>query len=213
MNADPPSDISSVCATEEDGLLSHSPTLSHANRATRYSLLRGSQQFHVVQSDARHKVALPLLYRRCEILRAWSDTPHRYAAERQKLECELKSITQTQGARLLKYIIATFCNLCHEYSGGAVVRANIDYDRQLNTLSVVQEIQALQVKLDAVEDEDDQRALEEDITGKILWLCWCGICAEADELLPKVGQLFRLHRGHVTCFRLWTPFGEKEIWR
>ncbi|KAI5988128.1 hypothetical protein EDC04DRAFT_1450296 [Pisolithus marmoratus] len=51
---------------------------------------------------------------------------------------------------------------------------------------MVQEIATLQVKLDATKDEDEQRALEEDVTGKILWLCWCGICAEVDELLPKV---------------------------
>ncbi|KAI5984786.1 hypothetical protein EDC04DRAFT_2831863 [Pisolithus marmoratus] len=48
------------------------------------------------------------------------------------------------------------------------------------------EIEALQAKLNETVDEDEQRALEEDVTGKILWLCWCGICAEVDELLPKV---------------------------
>ncbi|KAI6101082.1 hypothetical protein EDD16DRAFT_396280 [Pisolithus croceorrhizus] len=80
---------------------------------------------------------------------------------------------------------------------------SIVYDRHLDTPSVVQQIEALQVKLDTTEDEDEQRALEEDVTGKILWLCWCGICAEVDELLPKVGQLFRLHRFLVTWFRLW----------
>ncbi|KAI6019108.1 hypothetical protein EDC04DRAFT_2739951 [Pisolithus marmoratus] len=48
------------------------------------------------------------------------------------------------------------------------------------------QIEALQAKLNETEDEDEQRALEEDVTGKILWSCWCGICAEVDELLPKV---------------------------
>lgn len=42
------------------------------------------------------------------------------------------------------------------------------------------------MKLDATTDEDEQRVLEEDIAGKILWFCWCGICAEVKELLPKV---------------------------
>ncbi|KAI6004962.1 hypothetical protein EDC04DRAFT_2784504 [Pisolithus marmoratus] len=60
------------------------------------------------------------------------------------------------------------------------------YDRTFNVPSMVQEIEALQAKLDETEGEDEQRALEEDITGKILWLCWSGICAEADELLQKV---------------------------
>ncbi|KAI5993800.1 hypothetical protein F5J12DRAFT_422256 [Pisolithus orientalis] len=51
---------------------------------------------------------------------------------------------------------------------------------------MIEEVEALQAKLDATVDEDEQRALEEDVTGKILWLCWCGICAEVDQLLPKV---------------------------
>ncbi|KAI6020583.1 hypothetical protein EDC04DRAFT_403956 [Pisolithus marmoratus] len=63
---------------------------------------------------------------------------------------------------------------------------NIDYDRQLDTPSMVQEIEALQAKLNETVDENEQRALEEDVTGKILWFYWCGICAEVDELLPKV---------------------------
>ncbi|KAI6100809.1 hypothetical protein EV401DRAFT_855539 [Pisolithus croceorrhizus] len=56
---------------------------------------------------------------------------------------------------------------------------------------MVQQIEELQVKLDTTEDEDQKRALEEDVTGKILWLCWCGICAEVDELLPKVVDYLR----------------------
>ncbi|KAI6022270.1 hypothetical protein PISMIDRAFT_675435, partial [Pisolithus microcarpus 441] len=196
MNADPPSDISSVWATEEDGLLPHSPTFSRANWTMRYNLLQGTQQPNAVQLDARHKVVLPQLHGRC--LRIQYDAPHRRDAERQKVECEWKSIMQTLGAGFRKYIVATFHSLSYELQGSATaVPENIDYDKQLDTPSVVQEIEALQAKLDALEDEDEQRALEEDIAGKILWLCWCGICAEADELLPKVGQLFRLHRAHV----------------
>ncbi|KAI6102355.1 hypothetical protein EV401DRAFT_2024439, partial [Pisolithus croceorrhizus] len=75
--------------------------------------------------------------------------------------------------------------------------------RLLDTPSTVQQIEALQVKLDTTEDEDEQRALEEDVTGKILWLCWCGICAEVDELLPKVVDYLRKEENRkassVTC--------------
>ncbi|KAI5992137.1 hypothetical protein EDD15DRAFT_1033661 [Pisolithus albus] len=95
----------------------------------------------------------------------------------------------TGGAKLFVHSVSKHIGMLlknKRWSARAAGRANIDYDRQLNAPSVVQEVQALQVKLDTVEDEDEQRALEEDITGKILWLCWCGICAEADELLPKV---------------------------
>ncbi|KAI5997543.1 hypothetical protein EDD15DRAFT_348979 [Pisolithus albus] len=125
----------------------------------------------------------------------------------------VQSMTLHVGAGLLEYIMGTFCRLYYELRGiRTAVPANIDYDKQLDPPSMVQEIEALQVELDALEDEDEQRALEEDITGKILWLCWCGICAEADELLPKVGPLCRLHGGHVTCFRLRITFREKEEW-
>ncbi|KAI6149481.1 hypothetical protein BKA82DRAFT_4353563 [Pisolithus tinctorius] len=44
--------------------------------------------------------------------------------------------------------------------------------KQVNAHSVVQEIKELQAELDATKDEDEQRALEEDVTGKILWLFW-----------------------------------------
>ncbi|KAI6000063.1 hypothetical protein EDD15DRAFT_1886228 [Pisolithus albus] len=56
---------------------------------------------------------------------------------------------------------------------------------------MVHDIKALRAKLDATIDEGESRALEEDITGKILWLFWCGICVEADELLPKVVDYIR----------------------
>ncbi|KAI6022266.1 hypothetical protein PISMIDRAFT_675444 [Pisolithus microcarpus 441] len=183
METNPPSDGLYLSAAEEE----NPPTLSRANWVTRYNLLWGNQQSQGVRLDARHEAVLPLLDRRCQTLRAQCKQTYRYAAEKQKVECEVKSISQTLGAGLLKPLLTTFRNLCCALEHGrAAGRANIDYDRQLDAPSVVQEVQALQVKLDAVEDEDEQRALEEDITGKILWLCWCGICAEADELLPKV---------------------------
>ncbi|KAI6102885.1 hypothetical protein F5141DRAFT_1133477 [Pisolithus sp. B1] len=56
---------------------------------------------------------------------------------------------------------------------------------------MVQDIEALQVKLNATKDRDELRALEEDMAGKILWLFWCGICAEVDELLPTVVDFIR----------------------
>ncbi|KAI6152856.1 hypothetical protein EDD17DRAFT_1121229 [Pisolithus thermaeus] len=80
---------------------------------------------------------------------------------------------------------------------------SIDYDRLLDTPSTVQQIEALQVKLDTTEDEDEQRALEEDVTGKILWLCWCGICAEVDELLPKVVDYLRKEENRKGLRIMW----------
>ncbi|KAI5987985.1 hypothetical protein F5J12DRAFT_531973 [Pisolithus orientalis] len=100
---------------------------------------------------------------------------------------ELKSISQTLGAGLLKYIGITFKDARIEHESSRTGPASgIEYDRHLNTPSMVEEVKALQEKLNATEDEDEQRALAEDVTGKILWLCWSGICAEVDELLSQV---------------------------
>ncbi|KAI6143542.1 hypothetical protein EDD17DRAFT_1660138, partial [Pisolithus thermaeus] len=51
---------------------------------------------------------------------------------------------------------------------------------------MLQEIQVLQEILDTVKDEDEQRALEEDITGKILLVCCLGICSEVEHVPAKV---------------------------
>ncbi|KAI6152849.1 hypothetical protein EDD17DRAFT_1120206 [Pisolithus thermaeus] len=154
----------------------------------RYTPLRGSQQSNAKQSDARHEAVLRPLRRRCQALRARFGLPRRNAARKQ-MSCELKSIPRTLGIGLLECIWPTFRNVYFEPRSGR--ENSIDYDRHLDTPSVVQQIEALQVKLDTTEDEDEQRALEEDVTGKILWLCWCGICAEVDELLPKAMDYLR----------------------
>ncbi|KAI6000067.1 hypothetical protein EDD15DRAFT_1886354 [Pisolithus albus] len=82
--------------------------------------------------------------------------------------------------------------------------STVKYDRQFDTLSGIEDIKALQAQLDATKDEDEERALAEDITGKILWLFWCGICVEADELLPKIVEYLR-REGSV-------GHGLREIW-
>ncbi|KAI6167845.1 hypothetical protein EDD17DRAFT_1535466 [Pisolithus thermaeus] len=57
-----------------------------------------------------------------------------------------------------------------------------DFDMAL-VHSTVQEVEALQARLEATEDDDKQRALEEDITGQILWFYWCGIRSEVNDRL------------------------------
>ncbi|KAI5987983.1 hypothetical protein F5J12DRAFT_531736 [Pisolithus orientalis] len=84
-----------------------------------------------------------------------------------------------------------------QYSRSIDVGRCIEYDRQLDFHSMVREMEVLQAKPNAIEDEDEQRALEEDVTGKILWLCWCGICAEVDQLLPQVADYIRSERKFV----------------
>ncbi|KAI5986975.1 hypothetical protein F5J12DRAFT_574420 [Pisolithus orientalis] len=99
----------------------------------------------------------------------------------------------TLSADLLQHILRVFV-IEHASSSGprwTTQAIHIEYDRRLDIPSVIEEIEALQAKLDATADGDEKRALEEDVTGKILWLCWCGICAEVDQLLPKVVDYIR----------------------
>ncbi|KAI6137937.1 hypothetical protein EDD17DRAFT_1675331 [Pisolithus thermaeus] len=129
----------------------------------------------------------------------------RRADEEQQIAREVESVSRTLGNGLLGCIKATFAAAlgsedrivspyCHSLcpdSGLTHRTIHADHHRKINVRSVVQEIKALKLKLDATADEDEQRVLEEDVTGKILWFCWCGICAEVEELLPEVLSYIR----------------------
>ncbi|KAI6018863.1 hypothetical protein EDC04DRAFT_440787 [Pisolithus marmoratus] len=73
----------------------------------------------------------------------------------------------------------------------------------------LQEIKTLQRALDATDDEGEQRALEEDVTGKILWLSWCGILAEVGQRLPEESQISDLCRYYLRWIRLSIASGRK----
>ncbi|KAI5988158.1 hypothetical protein EDD15DRAFT_1387057 [Pisolithus albus] len=86
-------------------------------------------------------------------------SPLCYTDERQlEVEGEINSISQTLGVALLEHIVVTGRNASLGHGWFKPVG----------------------------QDENEQRALEEDITGKILWLFLRGICIEVDELLLKV---------------------------
>ncbi|KAI6143530.1 hypothetical protein EDD17DRAFT_208359 [Pisolithus thermaeus] len=173
--------------------------------AVKDGLPDSCQQADGAQSDPRLEVVLPLLHKRYQTLRAVGNVPPQLADDRQKVEYELRSISQTLGANLLHHIMITFENACYQCFPWPRSRqaSHMYYDRQLNTSSMIQEIQALQLKLNATKDEDERRALEEDVTGKILWLFWCGICAEVDELLPKVMDYVRREENLIGSSDMW----------
>ncbi|KAI6121035.1 hypothetical protein EV401DRAFT_1379578 [Pisolithus croceorrhizus] len=175
--------------------------------------------------DPRPDVVLPLLLRRCCAFRNWDSMSHRRADEEQQIAREVKSISQTLGNGLLGYINATFApplgnedrivspychSLCPRF---ALTRcaSHADHHRKTNVRSVVQEIKALKLKLDATADEDEQRVLEEDVTGKILWFCWCGICAEVEELLPEVLSYIRREKELRGLFKVGRIVGEAHV--
>ncbi|KAI6022816.1 hypothetical protein BKA83DRAFT_4269574 [Pisolithus microcarpus] len=63
--------------------------------------------------------------------------------------------------------------------------------RQVDVHSTLQDIRALQGKLDGTDDDDERRALEEDVTGLILWLSLYGILSEVEQRLPEVTNYIR----------------------
>ncbi|KAI6106442.1 hypothetical protein EDD16DRAFT_1629112 [Pisolithus croceorrhizus] len=93
----------------------------------------------------------------------------RIADERPILESEIRSISQTLDADLLEHIMITFCEAYREHVLSIMATdqaSHMKYDRQLNAPSMVQGIKALQVMLEVTKDEDEHRALEEDVTRK-----------------------------------------------
>ncbi|KAI6095840.1 hypothetical protein EDD16DRAFT_1676043 [Pisolithus croceorrhizus] len=139
MEIDPPSSILSAGAGEEGGL-------------------PGSRPSDAVWSDPCLEAALPLLHRRYQTFLERFDT-----SDEEEVERELRPISQTLGIDLLLHIMMTLNNViggCHHQA------SELYYDRQLDIPSMVQEICALQMKLNTREDEDERRVLEEDITGK-----------------------------------------------
>ncbi|KAI5995882.1 heterokaryon incompatibility protein-domain-containing protein [Pisolithus albus] len=193
MGTGPRSDVLHTGATEEDVLRVPPPKLSYTDSLMRHNLLKGGQQSTATKLDPRLEVALPLWRRRCKSFTERFDARHRYADERQRVEGEMKSIWRTLGADLLKHIMTTLYDTCREHDSSEATRpiSSMEYNREPDSPSMIQHIKELQVKLNATKDEDEQRALEEDVTGKILWLFWCGICAEVDQLLPKVTDFIR----------------------
>ncbi|KAI6145914.1 hypothetical protein BKA82DRAFT_2284985 [Pisolithus tinctorius] len=122
--------------------------------------------------------------------------------------CREGRTTSTLSAGLLQHILRVFGDAYFEHELSQAPQAScIEYDRQLNLPSAIEEVEALQAKLVTTEDENERRALEEDITGKILWLCWCGICAEVDQQLPKIVDYIRSEGNMKGLFKISLAMG------
>ncbi|KAI6023035.1 hypothetical protein PISMIDRAFT_595468 [Pisolithus microcarpus 441] len=96
---------------------------------------------------------------------------------------EMEFISESLSARLLERIYITLHNALesdNSRQGDQVDHTDFDIARVHST---IQEVEALQTQLEATEDDDEQRALEEDLTGQILWFYWRGICSEVDHML------------------------------
>ncbi|KAL4069021.1 X-domain of DnaJ-containing-domain-containing protein [Scleroderma citrinum] len=93
------------------------------------------------------------------------------------------------GPELLRAISIAYKQSLQIYCGrqSKIKRNNIwnikDRDR---IRSAIEKVEMYQAKLRMVTDGDEQRTLQEDITGKVLQACWYGVRAEVETLLAKV---------------------------
>ncbi|KIN96599.1 hypothetical protein M404DRAFT_1006615 [Pisolithus tinctorius Marx 270] len=87
----------------------------------------------------------------------------RYLVPKQRARCEVQSISQTLSFGLLEHIYTAILDASR---GETHSIQDTIYSRQVDVHSVLQEIKALRMMLDATDDEDKQLTLEEDITGK-----------------------------------------------
>ncbi|KAI6146411.1 hypothetical protein BKA82DRAFT_2250734 [Pisolithus tinctorius] len=62
---------------------------------------------------------------------------------------------------------------------------------------MIQDIKTLQMTLDATKNTDEQFALEEDITGRILWTCHSGLRSAVGHIPAKV--LYNILEGDKMC--------------
>ncbi|KAI6152673.1 hypothetical protein BKA82DRAFT_1008447 [Pisolithus tinctorius] len=125
----------------------------------------------------------------------------------QGIQGEIAAISKTLGIKLLEEMAAIYtqtyhvlCPLkgdldrsCTEYDMSKPIielisnlRPQITASKHDNIRNMVEEIKALQTTLDATENIDEQLALEEDITGRILWTCHYGLRSEVGHIPAKV---------------------------
>ncbi|KAI5993220.1 hypothetical protein EDD15DRAFT_924589 [Pisolithus albus] len=96
-----------------------------------------------------------------------------------------KKARADSGKKLLEHIQSSFLDASEDSHSTQTGQARSTNYGMVDVRSTVEEIVALQKRFYETKDKDEHRALEEDITGKILWLCWCGVSSEVDQRLPE----------------------------
>ncbi|KAL4072664.1 hypothetical protein V8B97DRAFT_330301 [Scleroderma yunnanense] len=113
-----------------------------------------------------------------------------WLSENKKLVARAELISKSLGFAILQDLSAAYNtarDVFNSYSGeGENVNNSVGHPRFASIESMVEDVKLLQDKLSVTEDDDEKRALEEDITGKILLACWCGIHSEIEPILAKV---------------------------
>ncbi|KAI6002302.1 hypothetical protein F5J12DRAFT_228386 [Pisolithus orientalis] len=154
---------------------------------TFFERLPSTMKTQPVSEDAvvmarRNALSVQSLVKLTGVWNIFPESPNKWTQD------DVQSISKTLGIQLLKHICTSLLGTSgdnHSRRSGQV--SHVDNDT-VNVHSSVREIEALQAKLHSTHDEDEQRALEEDITGKILWFYFRGICSEVEQRFVKVSQ-------------------------
>ncbi|KAI6043684.1 hypothetical protein EDC04DRAFT_636226 [Pisolithus marmoratus] len=125
----------------------------------------------------------------------------------QGVKHEIGAISKTLGIKLLEEVAAVYSQAYHALCPlkGNLDRGCTEYDMSkpiaefISSLlpqtsvsphggihNMVEEIKELQKKLDTTENNDEKLALEEDITGRILWVCHSGLRSAVGHVQAKV---------------------------
>lgn len=125
----------------------------------------------------------------------------------QGVKHDVGAISKTLGIKLLAEIAAVYSQAYHDLSAlkGKLDRGCVEYDMSkriiefISSLSpqtsmlghtgihdMVEEIKKLQEGLDTTKNNYEQCALEEDVTGRILWACYSGLYSVVGHIPAKV---------------------------
>ncbi|KAI5985152.1 hypothetical protein EDD15DRAFT_1642599 [Pisolithus albus] len=160
---------------------SYSETLTGDLPASRASRSRNPFKSRAAQNLSREIVVPPLLDK-CKVLDELIELA------KQKARCEAGSISQTLSVELLERLCTVISDVPQDGTHGSQSAA---HPRQVDIRPMLQDVQALQTTLDGTADADEQRVLEEDVTGKILWLSWCEILSEVERRLQETVECVR----------------------
>ncbi|KAL4070092.1 hypothetical protein V8B97DRAFT_527985 [Scleroderma yunnanense] len=105
--------------------------------------------------------------------------------------CEAEELgSKSFGMEILQTVSAVYQRSPEFLGSSSGEEGDLDMDHvnttRDNIRSLVQDVKTLEEKLFATQVDDERRALEDDITGKILLAYWKGICSEIEQIVEKV---------------------------
>ncbi|KAI6100774.1 hypothetical protein EDD16DRAFT_1653340 [Pisolithus croceorrhizus] len=157
------------------------------NHHATVSTSEGSDERIQTVEDARVVALAEKLMKRMPAESGWLIDQKLWSEEKVKMYHEAEELRSTSFGLQLLYVISTSYHRSSE--GGVNGKHGHTHAQKVGIIrSLIQDVRTLEAKLDTVEDEDEKRALEEDIAGKILLACWRGVRSEIEKVLSRVAN-------------------------